>query len=246
MRCMKEKGSRAPGLSPRAPRSHRQPRRRQHRSAAAGEAARPGRSVSGRRCGQGDGDVLRLRERDQPRYGFWLPPTRSPRGGSAGYDHKAMGITARGAWESVKRHFREMGVDTQTTDFTVAGGSATCRATCSATACCSRAHPAPRGLRCTAAHLPRIPTRTPRRRFANASACSAAALVVAPTTDAKLLSAGGGIHARSAKCDHAVTPAGSRRRSRSSADALTPTEARQRDSEGARRPSLQRRDRHGT
>src|SRR5207248_7721824 len=42
-------------------------------------------------------------------------------GGSAGYDHKAMGITARGAWESVKRHFREMGVDIQTTDFTVLG-----------------------------------------------------------------------------------------------------------------------------
>jgi glutamate dehydrogenase len=42
-------------------------------------------------------------------------------GGSAGYDHKAMGITARGAWESVKRHFREMGIDTQTTPFTVAG-----------------------------------------------------------------------------------------------------------------------------
>src|SRR5207249_7028776 len=38
-----------------------------------------------------------------------------------GYDHKVMGITARGAWESVKRHFREMDIDTQTTDFTVAG-----------------------------------------------------------------------------------------------------------------------------
>jgi len=38
-----------------------------------------------------------------------------------GYDHKAMGITARGAWESVKRHFREFGVDTQTTPFTVVG-----------------------------------------------------------------------------------------------------------------------------
>ena len=47
--------------------------------------------------------------------------TRSPPAARAGYDHKAMGITARGAWESVKRHFREMGVDTQTTDFTVAG-----------------------------------------------------------------------------------------------------------------------------
>src|SRR5690606_11616254 len=38
-----------------------------------------------------------------------------------GYDHKGMGITARGAWESVKRHFRELGVDTQSEDFTVVG-----------------------------------------------------------------------------------------------------------------------------
>ncbi|HKP65525.1 MAG TPA: NAD-glutamate dehydrogenase, partial [Casimicrobiaceae bacterium] len=53
-------------------------------------------------------------------YGFWLDDAFAS-GGSAGYDHKAMGITARGAWESVKRHFLEMGVDTQTTDFTVAG-----------------------------------------------------------------------------------------------------------------------------
>ncbi|HEY8881660.1 MAG TPA: NAD-glutamate dehydrogenase [Roseateles sp.] len=53
-------------------------------------------------------------------YGFWLGDAFAS-GGSVGYDHKAMGITARGAWESVKRHFREMGVDTQTTDFTVAG-----------------------------------------------------------------------------------------------------------------------------
>jgi glutamate dehydrogenase len=53
-------------------------------------------------------------------YGFWLGDAFAS-GGSAGYDHKAMGITARGAWESVKRRFREMGVNTQTTDFTVAG-----------------------------------------------------------------------------------------------------------------------------
>ena len=38
-----------------------------------------------------------------------------------GYDHKAMGITARGAWESVKRHFSELGVDTQTEHFTAVG-----------------------------------------------------------------------------------------------------------------------------
>ncbi|HUI99970.1 MAG TPA: NAD-glutamate dehydrogenase, partial [Usitatibacter sp.] len=53
-------------------------------------------------------------------YGFWLGDAFAS-GGSAGYDHKKMGITARGAWESVKRHFRELGVDTQAQDFTVVG-----------------------------------------------------------------------------------------------------------------------------
>src|SRR5206468_3871793 len=53
-------------------------------------------------------------------YGFWLGDAFAS-GGSAGYDHKVMGITARGAWESVKRHFRELGVDTQTQNFTVVG-----------------------------------------------------------------------------------------------------------------------------
>ncbi|MCR4379107.1 MAG: NAD-glutamate dehydrogenase [Rhodospirillales bacterium] len=53
-------------------------------------------------------------------YGFWLGDAFAS-GGSQGYDHKKMGITAKGAWESVKRHFREMGRDTQSQDFTVAG-----------------------------------------------------------------------------------------------------------------------------
>ncbi|MBT3155365.1 NAD-glutamate dehydrogenase [Streptomyces sp. CHD11] len=53
-------------------------------------------------------------------YNFWLGDAFAS-GGSAGYDHKGMGITARGAWESVKRHFRELGVDTQSQDFTVVG-----------------------------------------------------------------------------------------------------------------------------
>ncbi|ASW89749.1 NAD-glutamate dehydrogenase [Mycobacterium marseillense] len=53
-------------------------------------------------------------------YGFWLGDAFAS-GGSVGYDHKAMGITAKGAWEAVKRHFREMDVDTQTEDFTVVG-----------------------------------------------------------------------------------------------------------------------------
>jgi len=53
-------------------------------------------------------------------YGFWLDDAFAS-GGSAGYDHKDMAITARGGWESVRRHFREIGKDTQAQDFTVAG-----------------------------------------------------------------------------------------------------------------------------
>ncbi|MGH8150718.1 MAG: NAD-glutamate dehydrogenase, partial [Steroidobacteraceae bacterium] len=53
-------------------------------------------------------------------YRFWLGDAFAS-GGSAGYDHKKMGITARGAWECVKRHFRELGVDIGRTDFSVAG-----------------------------------------------------------------------------------------------------------------------------
>ena len=53
-------------------------------------------------------------------YDFWLDDAFAS-GGSAGYDHKKMGITARGAWESVKRHFRELGLNTQAEEFTVVG-----------------------------------------------------------------------------------------------------------------------------
>ena len=53
-------------------------------------------------------------------YNFWLDDAFAS-GGSAGYDHKKMGITARGAWEAVKRHFREMDKDIQTEPFTAAG-----------------------------------------------------------------------------------------------------------------------------
>ena len=52
--------------------------------------------------------------------GFWLGDAFAS-GGSSGYDHKAMGITARGAWESVRRHFREMDLDPQTADFSCVG-----------------------------------------------------------------------------------------------------------------------------
>ena len=53
-------------------------------------------------------------------YGFWLGDAFAS-GGSVGYDHKGMGITARGAWVSVQRHFREQGIDCQREDFTCVG-----------------------------------------------------------------------------------------------------------------------------
>jgi glutamate dehydrogenase len=53
-------------------------------------------------------------------YGFWLGDAFAS-GGSAGYDHKRLGITARGGWECVKRHFREIGIDIQKTPFTAIG-----------------------------------------------------------------------------------------------------------------------------
>ncbi len=62
-------------------------------------------------------DIANAVSRD---YGFWLDDAFAS-GGSAGYDHKKMGITARGAWENVKRHFREIGVDIQAQDFTCIG-----------------------------------------------------------------------------------------------------------------------------
>ena len=54
------------------------------------------------------------------RYGFWLGDAFAS-GGSTGYDHKALGITARGAWESVKRHFREIGINVMLDPFTAVG-----------------------------------------------------------------------------------------------------------------------------
>jgi glutamate dehydrogenase len=54
------------------------------------------------------------------RYGFWLGDAFAS-GGSKGYDHKALGITARGAWESLKRHFRELDMDPAVHDFTAVG-----------------------------------------------------------------------------------------------------------------------------
>ena len=113
-------------------------------------------------------------------YGFWLGDAFAS-GGSAGYDHKKMGITARGAWESVKRHFRELGTGHPDARPSPSSASATCRATCSATACCCRStsscwRPS------TTATSSSIPSPIRRRAGPSASGCSTCRARPGPTT----------------------------------------------------------------
>ena len=103
-------------------------------------------------------------------YGHWLGDAFAS-GGSAGYDHKGMGITARGAWECVKRHFREIGVDIQSQEFTCAGIGDMSGDVFGNGMLLSKHIRARRGVR-SPAHLPRPESATPRRAFASASACS--------------------------------------------------------------------------
>ena len=110
-----------PGLPARPARPHRQPGRRRascrRPTSSATTATIPTSSSPPTRAPRRSPTTP---TRSSTEYGFWLDDAFAS-GGSVGYDHKKMGITARGAWESVKRHFRELGVDTQTTDFTVVG-----------------------------------------------------------------------------------------------------------------------------
>ncbi len=111
--------------------------------------------------------------------GFWLGDAFAS-GGSAGYDHKAMGITARGAWESVKRHFSSWAA-TARPRTSPASASATWPATCSATACCAAGTPGwwPPSTTCTSSSTR---TRTPSAASPNASGCSGCPGRPGPTT----------------------------------------------------------------
>ena len=97
-------------------------------------------------------------------HGFWLGDAFAS-GGSAGYDHKKMGITARGAWESVKRHFRDMGVDTQTAGLHRGRRRRHVRRRVRQRHAALRAHPAGGRVR-PPAHLPRPRPGRRRRRIA--------------------------------------------------------------------------------
>ena len=111
--------------------------------------------------------------------GFWLGDAFAS-GGRTGYDHKALGITARGAWESVKRHLSELDLDPAPT-CSPSSGSATCPATCSATGCCSRSGCGwwPPTITATCSSTP---TRTRRPRSPSASGCSSCRRLLAGTT----------------------------------------------------------------
>ncbi len=103
-------------------------------------------------------------------YGFWLGDAFAS-GGSHGYDHKKMGITARGAWEAVKRHFREMGRDIQNEPFTVHRRRRHVGRRVRQRHAAVEADPAGGGLR-PPPHLPRSRARPGRRAGPSASACS--------------------------------------------------------------------------
>ncbi len=174
-------------------------------------------------------------------YGFWLGDAFAS-GGSAGYDHKAMGITARGAWESVKRHFREIGKDIQTRAVHRGRAWATCRATCSATACCCRGRSgcAPPSTTATSFSTP-IPTR--RRPGPSASACSTCRAPPGRTTTAALISAGGGVWPRTLK-SIPLSPNRCKALLDLKADALAPGGADPRHPQEPGRTALSRRHRH--
>ena len=230
-----------PQLHPRPARRHRQHRRRPGRAAAA-------------TCGAYDGDdpylvvaadkgtatFSDIANAISAEYGFWLGDAFAS-GGSAGYDHKKMAITARGAWECVKRHFRELGVDIQREPFTRRRHRRHVRRRVRQRHAAIAAHPAGRRLQ-SPAHLPRPETRTPRRSFRERERLFRLPRSSWNDYNARLLSRGGGIFERAAK---SVTLS-------REAQALLelPQRARQpgrdhaRHSAHARRPAVERRHRH--
>ena len=173
-------------------------------------------------------------------YGFWLGDAFAS-GGSTGYDHKAMGITARGAWESVKRHFRELGTDIESTRFH------------------GRRHRRHVGRRLRQRHAPlaahqagrrlRSPrtcssTRTPIRRELRGARAAVRSCRArrGPTTTRRLISQGGGVFPRTAKS--IPLSAEARAVARHRAESAHAERSDPRAPARPRRPALERRYRH--
>ena len=175
--------------------------------------------------------------------GFWLGDAFAS-GGSAGYDHKAMGITARGAWESVQRHFREMGIDSPDHGLHLRRHRRHERRRVRQRHAAQQAHQAGGRLRPPArVHRPR--SRPGRAAGPSGSGCSRCPGRAGPTTTRSLISAGGGVFPRTLK---SITDHASQMRAAlgiaKSVEALSPARADQRLPEGAGRPAVERRHRH--
>ena len=144
-------------------------------------------------------------------YGFWLDDAFAS-GGSAGYDHKKMGITARGAWECVKRHFRELGTDIQAQDFTCVGVGDMSGDVFGNGMLLSQAHQAAGGLQ-PPAHLPRSGPRS------GGQLCGAPAAVRPAALDLERLRPGADLqgrrHLRAQGQVHHAVAGGARRASAS-------------------------------
>ena len=224
--------------------AHRQPRRRRgrppRRRARARRATTPTSSSPPTRA--------RRRSRTPPtasreEYGFWLGDAFAS-GGSAGYDHKALGITARGAWESVKRHFRELGRRPRRPTRSPSSASATCRGDVFGNGMLlSRPDPARRRLR-PPARLHRPATRTRPPAFAERKRLFELAGSSWDDYDRELISEGGGVWPRTREVDPAVA-AGARGARASRTSALRADRGDPRDPARAGRPAVERRHRHG-
>ena len=173
-------------------------------------------------------------------YGFWLGDAFAS-GGSAGYDHKKMGITARGAWESVKRHFREMGTTSRREDFTVVGVGDMSGDVFGNGMLLSK------HIKLVGAfnhlHIFIDPDPDPAKSWAERKRLFDLPRSSWSDYDAKLISKGGGVFDRKAKSIK-LTPEIKALFDIDEEIALTPNDLINRDAEGARRPAVVRRHRH--
>ena len=228
-----------PDFPPRPARPHRQPRRRQDRpppDVVRHDDDDPYLVVA---ADKGTASFSDIANGVAAEYGFWLGDAFAS-GGSAGYDHKKMGITARGAWESVKRHFRELGIDTQSQPFTVVGIGDMSGDVFGNGMLLSR------HIRLVAAfdhrHIFIDPDPDPDASFRERERLFALPRSSWADYDAKLISKGGGVLPRSAKSIRLSAEA--RRALGHRAGRADAERGDERDPEGAGRPALQRRHRH--
>ena len=232
-----------PDLHPRPARPHRQHRRRRGRAAAAASCATTATTpISSSPPTRAPPRSPTSPTRSRVEYGFWLGDAFAS-GGSTGYDHKKMGITARGAWESVQAPLpRARASTSRREDFTVVGIGDMSGDVFGNGMLLSRAHPAGRRVR-PPPRLPRPGSRPRARASRSASGCSSCRARRWDDYDRDAHLGGRRRVPAHGEVDRALA-ARRARRSASSAETLTPNELIQRAAARARRPALERRHRH--